>query len=94
MALAQIPDGLKMEVMHYRMFQSAYGCLPHLMLSTPKDRQHALPRGGLTVVMLLNSNGQICYQGSATCSINDNYNKKIGRNIALQRALHPPKGNG
>ena len=91
MALAQIPDGLKMEVMHYRMFEVADGYKPTLDISTPQHRRYALPCGGVTVVMLVDMNGNIYYKGSAICSKKDNYNKKIGRNIALQRALNPPK---
>jgi len=46
-------------------------------------------RGGLTEVSIIVGNqGQYVYGGTAVCSVKDSYNCKIGREIALGRALN------
>lgn len=44
------------------------------------------PRGGTTEVTLILSDGREV-TGRADCSLQDNYNKKLGKHIAYQRAL-------
>lgn len=46
------------------------------------------PRGGFTVATLISPDRTVLVQGTAHCSLNDNYSKKMGRNIAIGRALH------
>jgi hypothetical protein len=46
-----------------------------------------LPRGGTTVVSLVDENGQEWAHGEARCSRRDNYHRALGRTIALGRAL-------
>jgi len=50
------------------------------------DGEKIAPQGGLTQVCVSLPNGKY-YFGHAFCSNKDNFNKKIGRNIALGRAL-------
>lgn len=44
------------------------------------------PRGGKTEVEIYHRD-RLCSEGHAVCSINDNFNRKIGLTIALGRAL-------
>lgn len=45
------------------------------------------PRGGITAVTIAHEERGIIVQGLARCSERDNYSRKLGRNIALGRAL-------
>jgi hypothetical protein len=45
-----------------------------------------LPKGGRTVVTILDSEGATLAQAEALCSVRDNYSRKLGLNIALGRA--------
>lgn len=58
------------------------------LTSTAKRRKVSLsPRGGITTVSVIDNDGnEIAYAG-AQCSMMDNYSKKIGRMIAIGRAL-------
>lgn len=47
-----------------------------------------LPRGGSTICRIKNASGNTIGIGVAKCSASDNFCKKIGRKIALDRALH------
>jgi len=77
-----IPAGVKVFFTHYRKFPGMIdfytrGELPGF----PPE-----PKGGLTEARLV-SNGRIIAMGYADCSTKDNFNKAVGRNIALGRAL-------
>lgn len=45
------------------------------------------PRGGVTWVDLYDKHGRFIAEGRADCSEHDNYSRKLGRQIALGRAL-------
>lgn len=45
------------------------------------------PRGGTTICRILNNNRVVVAVGEALCADNDQYAKKIGRDISLGRAL-------
>jgi hypothetical protein len=45
------------------------------------------PRGGLTVADAYDSDGILIEFGEAACSMRDNYNKRLGRQIAVGRLL-------
>jgi hypothetical protein len=45
------------------------------------------PRGGITVADIFDSKGHLLVSASANCSTQDNYCKRIGRDIAVGRAL-------
>jgi hypothetical protein len=65
--------GYDVEVIHHRMIDED-GC--------------PLPKGGVTRVSVISNSGLgRKFYGQADCSINDNYNKKMGVRIALGRAL-------
>lgn len=57
------------------------------------DRTHVFnhngetpPKGGRTVVKILKDD-EVVAEGTSFCSELDNYNRKIGRNISLGRAM-------
>ena len=53
--------------------------------SSLSTRICAFPRGGVTIAEV--KIDDMVYTGSATCSIKDNFNKKIGRAIAIGRLI-------
>jgi hypothetical protein len=50
---------------------------------------HIFPRGGVTTVTTTYKGNS--YSGQAVCSIKDNYDKRIGRKIAIGRMLQKIK---
>lgn len=70
----QLPEGTKVEFSHNRRRSSA----------------HVIePRGGVTTAYIYEDKveGRVLATAQAHCSDEDNYNKKIGRQISLGRAL-------
>lgn len=63
--------------------------IEHCAFITGGDTEIAFPRGGITVAMIFfEHGGEFLYvAGMAHCSIKDNYNRSIGKNIALGRAI-------
>lgn len=66
----------------YEVSESVYG-----MAAIPWQ---PLPKGGLTVVEITTPEGETL-TGVAECSVKDQFNRKIGLNIALGRALNGTK---
>ncbi len=50
------------------------------------DKSVVDPLGGETIFQFVDDSGNVVAEGSADCSLNDNYNKKIGIHIARGRA--------
>ncbi|MHC4748338.1 MAG: hypothetical protein ACYTFW_00555 [Planctomycetota bacterium] len=46
-----------------------------------------MPRGGMTVCEVLDADGNLIVEGRAICSLADNFNYRLGREIALGRAV-------
>jgi hypothetical protein len=44
-------------------------------------------RGGQTICMILDENDNLVVEGEAACSLSDNFNYRIGREISTGRAL-------
>jgi hypothetical protein len=93
---------------HYRMFQATYGAFgPYKVTKENRFRDKGdkmgahmvdalLPHGGMTIVTLSDEDGPLC-RGYAYCNDNDLFNKRLGRLIALNRALFlldNPKSDG
>lgn len=78
----------KLQVEHFRFIESAE--LPGLYnlvryrRSTPPGRP--LERGGVTRVNLTLADGQV-FQGVAVCSLKDGFSYRMGRQIAVGRAV-------
>ena len=51
------------------------------------EQTYFSPRGGLTEARIFDEHGNLVATGSAVCSPKDQFNKRIGRMIALGRAL-------
>lgn len=45
-------------------------------------------RGGMTQCLFINNAGTVIAAGRAMCSMSDNFNYRVGRDIALERATH------
>jgi hypothetical protein len=74
-------DGFKVKVLHSRKYYS------HILPDLSSDYDLKIdPRGGHTKVVLTDPTGRTV-ESIAKCSTQDNYSKKIGRDIALGRAL-------
>lgn len=85
--------GLRVCVQHNRFFERPkldfYNSLP-TMATSGALRQAGLkikPRGGETVVALVDKDEEILSWGVAKCSKRDNFNRARGLEIALGRAL-------
>lgn len=52
-----------------------------------KGELHIEANGGLTTAKIVNENGDLVVVGEARCSRKDAYNKAVGREIALGRAI-------
>lgn len=88
----QIPDGAKVRFHHGRRVEGKHGTFyrhkgqdPQLNSWLEAGLQPA-PRGGTTACEITMPDGHTTW-GVAECSERDNYCKKIGRDIALGRAL-------
>jgi len=82
----QVPEGAKIYIKHHRYTEeNGEG-----ILLPSKDIRESnltfLSKGGLTEVFVTLANGTEA-AGYAICSDKDNFNRSIGRNIALGRAL-------
>jgi len=51
------------------------------------DAGRPLPKGGVTHAGILDPEGVVVAEGIARCSGKDSFNRRIGRDIALGRAL-------
>lgn len=87
--------GCRIRVHHQRFYRGYDGFVKHVTLE-PVSRQTAAelgfesydmePRGGATRVQVTTPEGQH-FIGGAECSDHDGYNKAIGRETALRRAI-------
>lgn len=97
-------EGWKVFVCHFRMYpivslegvENPVVCpewlaeeLALIMTSIVPPEQHrfVLPRGGLTAVIMTSPTGDN-YEGVSVCSLEDNFNRKVGLSIAMGRALY------
>jgi len=70
----KLADGTEVKVRHNRLYDD-------------DTRLSMLPKGGNTVVEVFGGNGQVLATGESKCRPDENYNRRIGREIALGRAL-------
>lgn len=78
-----IPDGAAVKFTHGRHVEGTVGPWYRGKEGWPAELQ---PRGGHTIAKVVLADGSEIV-GEAHCSARDNYSKKIGRDIALGRAL-------
>jgi hypothetical protein len=88
-----VPKGVKISVKHFRSWQDpASGFLYNS--DFPDGRKDILqPRGGATLADAFNSDGDWIASAEAYCSQKDNYNKRLGRQIAVGRLLKRLEAN-
>lgn len=80
--------GHEVRVEHYRAYAGVQNyfprywekAMPHLLLGEP------LGKGGITVVYVKLADGRTVF-GTARCSEKDNFSRRIGRELALDRAI-------
>lgn len=74
-------------IQHYRRLDGFLGSdsFPMGMVRRMGLSHLVNPRGGMTVALLVDDEGLILEFANAWCSDKDNYNKQIGRDIALGR---------
>jgi hypothetical protein len=71
--------GYKVRVMHSRHKQ--------LLNSIFSERWELSPQGGSTTIELTTPDKTVTVFGKSVCSLEDNFNRKVGNSIALGRAL-------
>lgn len=83
----EIPEGMTVRVSHLRRFPGVSGYI------SKRAMHGAIPesKGGMTIASVW-EDGVLMAGGFARCSIMDNYSKRIGRDIALGRALKQLEG--
>jgi hypothetical protein len=72
MATRVLPEGFTVEFQHQRYYDQS---------------GQIQAKGGVTLASIFDSDGVIVAQALAACSPHDNFNKRIGRDISLGRAL-------
>jgi hypothetical protein len=76
-------NGYKVRVMHSRYYQPV-----HKMDGVYKE---VSSRGGSTTIELTTPDKQTTVFGKSVCSMEDNFNRRVGNAIALGRALNQLK---
>lgn len=71
--------GYKVRVMHARHYTTKH----HL----DGDSQEVTARGGSTTIEITTPDKQINVFGKSVCSLEDNFNRRVGNEIALGRAI-------
>lgn len=73
----EVPEGHAVQYVHRRLWRGG----------TRVEGAVVSPRGGRTVAKILDPRGVVIAVGVSVCSVKDGYSRKIGRPIALGRAL-------
>lgn len=82
-----LPSGLGVRYHHVRNYRPFTGPLKFSALGSYQTT-HVDPRGGQTVAQIIDLDTEVVVaEGVARCHTKDNYNKAIGRRIALGRAV-------
>jgi hypothetical protein len=85
---AEIPTTLTATYEHRRMLRADMIEMRGEELGATEDVDVVIdPRGGMTIARLRWPNGKVAAVGVALCRFDENYSKKVGRPIALGRAL-------
>ena len=79
-------NGYKVRVTIYRYYPHEKKPLPEWEIKKFGGMKNVCPHGGKNVIQLKSPDGREVF-GVAECSREEQYNRKIGNNIALGRAL-------
>lgn len=87
-----LADGKRIYVAHFRRFKTPEGKILKGLMSKWEALEEdpnlvPLPTGGGTFAVIYDEWHNELSRAEATCSKKDHYNKKIGRNIAIGRAM-------
>ena len=82
--LQELPYVGKVSIYHMRLAPDGELYPPSFF---KKNKIQPLPRGGATFVDIFNKAGVPIAFGKAICSEKDGFNRRLGRSIALGRAL-------
>lgn len=78
-------------IRHFRLPQGSYKNMSEQEIvkkATLRKGPDVFPRGGMTwVIIYEKANPSNMYFGMTVCSIRDNFSKRVGREIATQRAI-------
>lgn len=83
-------QGLKVYVRHGRYYDvnnHLVGPFTRMQAEQSHMDRTIFPRGGVTDVEIYSPEGELLTAGHAVCSLNDQYSKRLGRQIAMGRAL-------
>jgi len=80
----RVPDGVEVRVSHLRLTDAGYNTKKQA-----KEHGYTISTcGGMTVARLLDpATEEIRAVGIAICRADENYNKRLGRTIAIGRAI-------
>ena len=84
-------EGWVVNISHLRWCQVGQNAILVPTVAIKLNKLNPLTRGGITMAFLHSPNGKTA-KGEAYCSINDNFCKKIGREIAIEGALDKLQG--
>lgn len=84
-AQSQTVANYRIKLRHYRYSTDRF-CLDEAWLLKAMNEDGINPRGGVTIAEIWDGKTLVA-RGEAYCSHKDNYSKKIGRNIAVGRAM-------
>lgn len=81
----KLPEGCKVHITHFRRYEETPFYMTRFDASTEGFK--VLPTGGATEALIIDEENKPLAIGFASCSIKDPFNKKIGRDIAIGRAV-------
>lgn len=79
----ELPDGHMARYRHHREMNVREHATPENV-----NKLVASPKGGSTEAFVYNADKQLVAWGQAHCRPDEPYNKRLGRTVALGRALH------
>jgi len=87
-------ETLQIKVHYYRLLDSDLEAKkkkgpppPISRLTYGRSQWRLCPKGGVTVALAVNEDDVIRHEAIARCSMADNFNRKVGRKIAVGRLL-------
>jgi hypothetical protein len=80
-----LPEGCKVHITHFRRYEETPFYMTRFDASFEGFK--VLPTGGATEALILDEENNPLAIGLADCSPRDAFNKKIGRDIAVGRAV-------
>jgi hypothetical protein len=86
----KLPEGHKIHVDYYRNVQFSDGrifLVPLNEIRAANNQRFIHPKGGLSIATITDADGNVVAKGAAQCSTKDNFNRALGWNKAVGRAI-------